>query len=148
MQEIDERAHSAAPPERVFALLADAHTWPRWGPFDSVELEPGSPSPGLGEERRFTTGRVRNHERVVAFEPPRLFAYELLAGLPIRDYRAEVTLTPAGDGGTDIRWHSTFTGKLPGLGWMVARTLRKFIAQTAEALARGAEADANPRTGA
>jgi uncharacterized protein YndB with AHSA1/START domain len=144
VQEIDERAHSAAPPERVFALLADARTWPRWGPFDSAEIEPGTPSPGLGEERRLTTGRVRNHERVVAFEPPRLFAYELLAGLPIRDYRAEVTLTPAGGGGTDIRWHSKFSGKLPGFGWVVARTLRRFIEQTAQGLARGAEAEEAP----
>ena len=136
MQEIDERAHSSAPPERVFELLSDARSWPEWGPFDSVVVEG---SPGLGEERRFTTGRVRNHERVVAYEPPRLFAYELLAGLPIRDYRAEVTLSPASDGGTDIRWHSTFSGKLPGLGWFVGRRLRAFIAETAEALARGAE---------
>jgi hypothetical protein len=137
VQEIDERAHSAAPPKRVFALLADVHSWPRWGSFDAAEVESGS---GLGEVRRLTTGRVRNRERVVAFEPSRLFAYELLKGLPIRDYRAEVTLTPAADGGTDIRWHSTFKGKLPGLGPAIAFTLRTFIARTAEELARGAEA--------
>jgi hypothetical protein len=68
VQEIDERAHSAAPPERVFALLAAVHSWPC------------------------------------------------------------------------IRWHSTFKGKLPGLGPAIAFTLRKFIARTAEELARGAEA--------
>jgi uncharacterized protein YndB with AHSA1/START domain len=138
MQEIDERAHSAAPPERVFELLADARSWPVWGKFDAVEVSGG---PGVGEERFFRTGRIRNHERVVEFDPPRLFGYLSVAGLPVRDYRADVTLTPpaGGDGGTDIRWHSTFRGKLPGIGWLVARTLRKFIAETAEALARAAE---------
>jgi uncharacterized protein YndB with AHSA1/START domain len=135
MQEIDERAHSAAPPERVFDLLADARSWPGWGRFDSVEV---TGEPGVGEERVLKTGRVRSHERVVAFERPRLFAYELLGGLPVRDYRAEVTLSPAADGGSEIRWHSTFEGKFPGSGRLVRRTLRKFIADTVEALARAA----------
>ena len=140
MQEVDERAHSGAPPERVFALLADARSWAVWGPFDSAEVKG---SPGVGEERFFETGRIRNHERVVAFEPPRLFGYVSLAGLPIKDYRADVTLEPAADGGTDIRWRSTFTGKYPGVGWLVARRLRQFVAETAEALAREAEKPAS-----
>lgn len=41
---------------------------------------------------------------------------DLLSGLPVRDYRAEVMLRPAGRG-TDIRWRSTFSrsaGRLLG----------------------------------
>lgn len=138
MHEIDERGHSGAPPARVFDLLADGRSWPVWGEFDSVEVSGG---PGVGEERVFKTGRVRNHERVVEFDPPRTFGYVSLSGLPIRDYRATVTLTATEGGGTDIRWHSQFRGKY-GVGWLVERRLGAFIRQTVEALARAAERDA------
>jgi hypothetical protein len=65
--------------------------------------------------------------------------YEFVSGLPIRDYRAEVTLSPAADGGTAIRWRSSFRAKLPVTGWLVRRRLTQFIAETAEGLAREAE---------
>ena len=73
-----------------------------------------------------------------ALEPPRRLEYELVSGLPIRDYRAEVTLTPSA-GGTEIRWHSRFNAKLPGSGGLARRALQRFIEQTAEGLAREAE---------
>jgi uncharacterized protein YndB with AHSA1/START domain len=135
MQEIDVSAESSATPERVWALLADARTWPRWAPFDDSTVEEGE---GLGEVRRFRTGRRITRERVTGFEPPRRLEYELLSGIPIRDYRAEVTLSPAGDG-TAIRWHSRFDSKLPGTGPLIRRGLGRFIERTAEGLAREAE---------
>ena len=36
MLEIDVEARSAAPPEAVWALLADVRSWPGWAPFDSA----------------------------------------------------------------------------------------------------------------
>jgi uncharacterized protein YndB with AHSA1/START domain len=140
MLEIDATAVSAAPPERLFALLADARSWPRWTAFDEAEVEQGE---GLGEIRRFRTGRVRSRERLTAFEPPRRLAYELLSGLPVRDYTAEVTLTPTSVGGTEVRWHSSFRAKLPGTGWMIRRRLDRFIVETAEGLARAGESNTN-----
>jgi Polyketide cyclase / dehydrase and lipid transport len=120
----------------VWPLLADVRTWPRWAPFDEAEVESGE---GVGEIRRFRAGRVTTMERVTAMEPPRRYAYEFLSGLPIRDYRAEVTLTPTAEDGTTIRWRSSFRAKLPGTAWLVRRRLAQFIAQTAEGLAREAE---------
>jgi uncharacterized protein YndB with AHSA1/START domain len=136
VQEIDVNSRSAAPPERVWALLADARSWPRWAPFDEAAVEEGE---GLGELRRFQTGRRTTRERVIGFDPPRRFQYELVSGIPIRDYRAEVTLTPDGDG-TAIRWHSHFRAKIPGTGGLVRRRLERFIERTAQGLAREAEA--------
>jgi len=136
MLEIDVGARSAAAPERVWTLLADVSTWPRWAPFDDAEVESGE---GVGEIRRFRAGRVTTRERVVELDPPRRYLYEFVSGLPIRDYRAEVTLSPAADGGTAIRWQSSFRAKLPGTGWLVRRRLTQFIAETAEGLAREAE---------
>ena len=135
MQEIDVRTGSSAPPERIWALLADARTWPRWAPFDEAAVEDGE---GLGELRRFRTGRRVTRERLTGFDPPRRLEYELVSGIPIRDYRAEVTLTPEADG-TAIRWHSRFRSKIPGTGALARRGLERFIQRTAEGLAREAE---------
>jgi uncharacterized protein YndB with AHSA1/START domain len=44
MLEIDVEARSAAPPERVWALLADVRTWPRWAPFARRRSSPGKAS--------------------------------------------------------------------------------------------------------
>jgi uncharacterized protein YndB with AHSA1/START domain len=134
--EIDVKAHTKAPAERVFALLGDARSWSRWAPFDEAVVEQGE---GVGEVRRFRTGRVTTRERVTVLEPPSRFGYELLSGLPIRDYRAEVTLVPASGGGTEIRWRSKFGAMIPGTGWMMRRRLGRFIAETAQGLARAAE---------
>jgi len=133
--ELDAQATSAAAPEQVWALLADVRTWPAWADFDEAGVESGD---GRGEVRSFRRRRVRTRERVTDFEPPRRLGYDLLSGLPIRDYHAEVTLTPK-DGGTHIRWHSTFEAKIPGTGWLVQRSLQRFVADTAERLARAAE---------
>src|SRR5262249_27746254 len=122
--------------EKVFALLADVRTWPEWGDFDRTDVESGE---GLGELRILHRGRVRNRERVEIFEPPHRFGYESLSGLPIRDYHSLVPLTPQPDTGTHIRWRSTYRAKVPGTGWLINRTLRRFIADSAERLARAAE---------
>jgi uncharacterized protein YndB with AHSA1/START domain len=138
---IEVSAHSSAPVERVWALLADARGWPEWTPFDAAELErEGSPvADGVGAIRRFTNGKTVTRECVVAFEPPHWLAYQLLSGLPVRDYRADVTLQPAPDGGTAIRWQSRFEPLVPGMGWLVRRRLEPFIGDVAQRLARRAE---------
>jgi uncharacterized protein YndB with AHSA1/START domain len=135
MLELDAQATSAAPPDKVWALLADVRSWPDWADFDAAEVESGE---GLGEVRRFRRGRRETRERVTVFEPPRTLGYDFLSGLPIRDYHADVTLTQS-DTGTHIRWHSTFEATIPGTGRLVRRSLQRFVADTAERLARAAE---------
>jgi hypothetical protein len=139
-QVIDETVTTSADPDTVYALLADGSTWPVWSPLGSFELlAPGDGTPeGLGAVRLFTTGRHASRERVVACEPGRVFAYELEAGLPLKDYRAVVTLAP-GAGGTTINWRSTFRPKVPGTGGLYRRELGKFIRKTVEGLAAAAE---------
>jgi uncharacterized protein YndB with AHSA1/START domain len=135
MLELDAQDRSSAPPERVWALLADVSTWPQWADFEEATVESGS---GLGELRAFRRGRTRTRERVTVFEPSQRLGYDLVSGIPIRDYHADVTLTPE-NGGTHIRWHSTFSAKVPGTGWLIRRSLQRFVADTAERLARAAE---------
>jgi uncharacterized protein YndB with AHSA1/START domain len=140
LQTIDVRVTTAAPAERVFALLADVSTWTTWGSFDeAVRERPGaSDGQGVGERRQFRAGRTRSVEEVVAFEPSRRFSYELRSGLPLDGYHADVDLAPAPDGGTEIHWRSTFRARYPLTGWIYRRALQRFIADLAERLARAA----------
>ncbi len=142
MQQISVEARSNATPDLVWALLATTYSWVSWSAFDAAELEQeGESEPeGVGAIRRFRTGSRTTRERVVAYDPPERFSYELLSGLPIRDYRAEVTLRSSDEGGTVIGWESSFRGKFPVPGALVKGRLERFVRETAEALARAAEA--------
>jgi uncharacterized protein YndB with AHSA1/START domain len=138
--------HADAPRERVWALLADARGWARWARFSHARLErEGSPAPdGVGALRVFGTGPFNSREEVVAFAPPEHLAYELRRGIPIKGYRADVTLEPDGDGTrTRIVWSSRFErATVPGTAWFFRWFLRAFIADTARRLARAAAVDA------
>ncbi|MGY0232260.1 SRPBCC family protein [Longispora urticae] len=136
VQRIDVRVATTADPATVHALLRDGRTWPEWSPIGSFTLErPAADEPeGVGAVRVFRTGRATSRERVAELVPDRRLGYELLSGLPLRGYRANVDLTPTPTG-TEIRWHSTFRPKVPGTGWLYRLALRVFIRRCAEGLA-------------
>ena len=141
-QTINATAHSTATVDEVWALVADVSTWTEWGRWREATIEqPGTDSRGgVGAVRRFRTGRTTTRELIVAIEAPRRFSYELLSGLPIRDYRADIALSAAPDGGTDITWCSHFEGIMPGQGGFMRMFLGRFIADCARRVARAAEA--------
>lgn len=147
--EIDVTVTTQADPATVYALLRDGASWPTWSPIGSFELErPAADEPeGLGAVRIFRTplpiGQSESHEQIVELIPDRRFSYALISGLPIRDYRADVDLTPTDDGGTSIRWHSTFRGgAMPGSGTFYELVLGKFVTRVARGLAARASQDA------
>ncbi len=128
--EIDIRAKTEADPEAVWALLGDSASWPSWTPIETYRLIRAGGPHGLGEVREFTTGRVTVREEIVERAAPRRLSYALLGGLAVRDYRADVDLTPGGGGhGTQLRWHTTFTAKVRGSGWLYLRALTKATQQ-------------------
>ncbi|HEX9259611.1 MAG TPA: SRPBCC family protein [Acidimicrobiales bacterium] len=139
MVQIKVTSLAEASPTSVWQLLADAEGWSRWALHDESSLErPGVSEPdGVGAIRRFRYRRTISREEVVEFDRPRRLSYVLLSGLPIKDYRADVTLTPEG-GGTRIDWRSQFKGKIPGTGWLIGRGLQRFLKRTADALAAAA----------
>jgi len=135
VQEIDIRVTLEAGPDTVWRLLDDSSTWPDWTPIESYkQIEPPGLD-GLGEVRSFRTGNLRVRERIVERIPGERFAYVLISGLAVRDYRAEVDLEPSGQG-TIMRWHTTFRPKFPGTGWVYRRALgtatRNFVDGLAE----------------
>ena len=135
-QHIEATAWSAAPPATVYGLLIDGANWPTWSGHSSAEVvERGEgDGDGVGSVRILRRGTVRSRERIVALETDRLLEYELVDGLPLRDYRAAVELTPD-RGGTTIRWRADFSGKLPGSGPVFAWLLQRFFRTITASLA-------------
>ncbi|WP_121162530.1 SRPBCC family protein [Micromonospora pisi] len=146
--EIDVHAVSRGSAQTVYELLRAGETWPTWSGLGSFTLEQPSPMPdrdgvaasGVGADqavgaiRLFRTGPLRSREQIVELVPGRRLSYVLLSGLPLRDYRADVDLTPT-SGGTEIRWRSTFAAKVPGTGWFYRWFLGRFLDQTVRGLA-------------
>jgi Polyketide cyclase / dehydrase and lipid transport len=140
-QDIDVTVTTPAEADTVYALLRDGATWPTWSPIGSFELDrPAADEPeGVGAVRIFRTprpvGETVSVEQIVELIPDRRFSYVLISGLPLRGYRADVDLTPMDGGGTSIRWHSTFSARLPGVGPFYRVVLGRFVARVAQGLA-------------
>ena len=128
---------TTAPIERVWELLADHRGYPAWSTMTGAELErEGDPPPnGVGAIRVLRTGPGKSREEVVAFEPPTHLAYTLLSGLPAKDYRADVHLSPEPGGGTRIDWQSSFrSGPLTAL--IIRTAVGSFSSRLAKAAAQ------------
>ena len=139
-REVVSRRHSTAPVEAVWALASQARTYKDWAAFKVSTLErEGEPAPdGVGAIRRFGFPMYTSREQVLEFDPPTHFAYTLLSGLPLRDYRADVTLTPATNGGTDIEWRSSFAPPWRGTGGFWAGFLQLILNDFTKRLAKAA----------
>lgn len=122
---IDISARIPAPPQAVWSLLDDSASWPSWTPIDAYEMVLPPAEDGTGEVRIFRNGRHTVREQIVERRELRRLSYTLLAGLPLRDYRADIDISPATGAATELRWHTTFLPKVPGTGWIYLRALRK-----------------------
>ena len=140
-QIIDIRGTTEASPAAVWRLLGDSSTWPAWTPIESVALDRPGGADGLGEIRTFKTGRYLVREEIVERQPERRLSYELLSGLPVRDYRATIDLTPQPQG-TEIHWRTTFTATIPGSGWLYRWGLAKRTREFVDGLAKHSAGDA------
>ncbi len=131
-----------APPEVVFDTITDHRAYSSFTPLRRSELErEGEPAPnGVGAVRVLGLLGPPMRERIVTYERPGRFAYELFAGLPIRDHRGTVTCAPSGNG-TLVTYHLTWEPASPLIAPFVAGILRVAIIS----LLRGAAAEAERR---
>ena len=137
-----------ATPEAVWALVSDANRYPEWGPWSAGGYQrPGDTSPRgpgavqwLRSSHRAYGRYATTIEKILEAEEGRRLAYTVIGGIPVRNYQAEVTLTPAADG-THVRWAATWDATLSGR--IVLRSLRKVYPQIVADLVAAAEKQAS-----
>ena len=120
---VEAEGVARAAPEAVWELIADASSYCEWGPWSaSGYQDPGDHAPdGAGVVRWLRYGRTTTVERVLESERGRRMVYTVVKGIPVRNYRAEVTLTPDREG-THVRWSARWDRTLAGR--VVQRRLR------------------------
>ena len=128
-------------------MSRDVKRYPEWGPWSAGGYQrPGDTSPRgpgavqwLRSSHRAYLRYATTIEKILEAEEGRRLAYTVIGGIPVRNYRAEVTLTPAADG-THVRWAATWDATLSGR--IVLRSLRKVYPQIVADLAAAAEKQA------
>jgi uncharacterized protein YndB with AHSA1/START domain len=140
---VEAEATAKASPETVWALVSDATKYPRWGPWSDGHYKESARGVGavqvLRSAQRYMGRHTTSVERILEFEEDRHLAYTVIRGIPVRNYRADVTLTPSGEG-THIRWVATWDNTL--LGRIAWRGLRTFYPEMMTDLVAAAERDA------
>jgi uncharacterized protein YndB with AHSA1/START domain len=137
------RAAAAA----VWQLVSDAASYPQWGPWsDAGYTRHGDPAlDGSGAIRWFRYGRTTTVEKVLTAEAGRRLRYTVIGGVPVRNYLAEVTLSPVTDG-THIRWSARWDRTIGGR--IVHRTLSRFYPRMMRCLIEAAERAVPAESGA
>lgn len=142
------RARSSADTRALFALIAAGGEWSRWlRPLvtSSAWQRQGTPAPGgVGAIRRLGTWPLFVRERVLTYTLDHGQSYTLVGPSPVRDYRAQVALTPRADGGTDLVWSGTFTERVPLTGLAIRYVLLRTVRFIAARLIRAAESGDTP----
>ena len=133
MIEIEHSAHSDKPRSDVWAILSDLQHWHEWGPWTETTID-GDIRTLVSERTKLTGKPYVMKERVTALEPQERMEYDLLSGLPIKNYHATVTLSDADDGGTDIRWQARFDPPWPLVGGLWRGAMLKVIRDVSESL--------------
>jgi uncharacterized protein YndB with AHSA1/START domain len=140
MATLDFSRTVSAPPETVWEVLADLRGMSEYTRFRKVELErEGDPPPnGVGAIRVLHLAGPPVREEIIAFEPPRRFAYRMLSGVPVKNHVGTVELSPVA-GGTRMSYVVETTPKIPVVGFTVVAILRRVIEEIAAGIASEAE---------
>ena len=143
--QVEAAGTTRADPDVVWALVADANSYCQWGPWEDGGYRPSSPGPsrkGMVQWFRYSQ-RATTTEEILEVDPPRRLVYTLVRGLPVKGYRAEVTLTPTPTNRTSIRWAATWENTF--MGRMVRRKLEQVYAEVVMDLVAAADREPKPK---
>ena len=127
--------------ETVWALVSDANTYAKWGPWIDGGYDPSGNGPSQpGSIQWFQFGRrTTSVEEILEVDAPSTIVYTVLRGIPVKNYRAEITLAPNALGGTSIRWTATWDTTMAGR--LVHRKLQAVYRQVVQALVVAADSE-------
>jgi uncharacterized protein YndB with AHSA1/START domain len=115
-----------AAPKAVWERLSDIAGMESWSGLPVRMETPGPVEVGTRRRLRMFGGWVT--EEIVAWDPPRGYAYRLTSGAPLTHHRGEVSITADG-GGSRVRWAVRFRSRLPLTGPLIAAVLQRRIAR-------------------
>jgi len=129
----------AAPPERIWPVLADVVRWPEWLPTVTSVEALDDPALRLGARYRVLQPRLRPAVWTVGVvEPQRRFVWE--SRQPGVRTVADHVIVPTAAGASTVTLSVTYTGLLGGVvGLLAGRLTRDYIGQEAASLKQRAE---------
>lgn len=132
-------AHLTAPQtaDALFPIITENDQIAAWMPGlagGTYDDRPEGAHIAPGMTRRLTFGGRPDVERIVAVDPPRLFAYQIVGGVPIEGHLAVLVVKELGAGQTLISWYQYFRSSRIG-GILQRRQVRRFIDSGMTALA-------------
>ena len=137
-----------APIEVVWDVLTDHAAYRSWTPVVSSRLvTAGTTEPnGVDAVRFLGVGPLGAREKVLVHDAPHHLAYTVVAGLPVREYRADARLTEGDGPWTNLEYMGSFQPRVPGTGrvlaFLVGTVLRTLVSSLAKESERRARADA------
>ncbi len=132
---VESAGTTEATPSEVWPLVADAGKYSEWGHWSASGCSnPGEAANGsVGSVRWLRYGFTTTVEKVLEAEPGHRLVYTVVGGLPVRNYRATVTLTVVG-GSTAIHWEADWDRTIrglcvfPTLRWIYPRVVASLVA--------------------
>lgn len=143
------------PAETAWRLLTDPEQMNKWSTarIDLVDGGPGDRSDTAGALRMVTLpdGKRKLREVVEYADEPREFRYRVYDGGPLLlDHSGIQTLTPTGDGRTEVTWHVSMRLISAPLTHLLCRVIRKQVDESLDLMAdlarTGAAAADSPST--
>jgi hypothetical protein len=118
------RAEIPAGISHVFERVTDHEAMAEWPGIQRCRLlEPGEPRNGLGAVRRITAFGLTLDERVVGWDPPNGYEYQIIRGLPVV-HHGQIRLVERGRNRTELEWTVELESRIPLLAAGVAAALR------------------------
>lgn len=119
--------------EEIFDYISDASSLHQWMPgLASVTYDHSdSAVPGfLGEGSRRTLmfGDQQETETIAQYEYLHVIAYQITAGVPLRNHLAVMTVEPGKNDGSLLTWHQYFDLERSSIyGWLMPFLVRRFL---------------------